>query len=190
MLPDLPKLKDDLIKWLQDNATEEIKAADGFLASIPKVLRHEGSLSSYNTVDGDVHAFEPREASAVMSLPYDELPGLSLERAQKLVSDAHKEIHGAMAKHLLAVIEDAVEKSGNATSGHGFTQELYLEALEKIAIDPTSGGLCLVTHPDSDYRRQYEEWLQDPTFVTKLRELAERKRREWLDQEGHRKLVD
>lgn len=195
MLPDYPNLKNDIKKLLRSRAEAEARDAHQFLSKIPKNLRHEGNRHTYSTVDGVIEELDAQQCESAMSIPFADFTSMTLEDAQRHLTQAYCELHGAMTKRLFEVVDEAVMSAGNAVSGNGgpLTQELFLEAMGRVHMDlDDMSGFCLVAHPSMKEKMEasFEEWSQDPEFQAKWKELQFRKRSEWLDSESRRKLVD
>ena len=195
MLPDFPSLKRDVLRQLEAEVEKEMHTRYGLLYQMKRVLMHEGDRMSLGRTDGTTKNIDILEITSKVELPSDEILKMDSSTAKRLVTEAYASIHDQQSRRLFEVMNEAVEESGNKVNAKGseLSQELFLEMLEKVECNPDDmSGFCLVVHPEmaGTLQRKQEEWLQDPAFVEKLTALEHRKRREWVDKESHRKLVD
>ena len=96
-------------------------------------------------------------------------------------------------------VDAAVEHTGNAVHAAGapFSQDLYLEMLQKVQIQFDDDGrpsIPSLFHPDPAFQARMEarlsEWMQDPTFRDRIEAAITKQRQDWNDRESNRKLVD
>ena len=94
-------------------------------------------------------------------------------------------------------IDEAISKGGTRVDAHGqpFSQEMYLEMIDKVEMDFDRNGRptqTIIAHPimAKSMIARMEEWEQDEAFQKKYKELLQRKREAFLDRESDRKLVD
>ncbi|MEN6370754.1 MAG: hypothetical protein ABFD64_01965 [Armatimonadota bacterium] len=195
MLPDYPTIKKDLWKLMQSRADEASKNSPSFLSTIGKVQRHEGHRYTYETVEGDVRELSPQKHQGIVEVPFADIATLQLDDVQRMINQAYADIWDSEEKHLYQVINEMTEEVGNVISGNDkpLTQDLFFSAFEKIhmSFDDLSSFSIVANHDTSKMlQMKLEEWNQDPEFTKKWRELMEKKRRDWLDRESRRKLVD
>lgn len=195
MLPDSPKLKNEILKKLEAEVKQEVSGEYGLLDMFQTTFSHEGDEYTYSRVDGSVHAMQGKWHGSKVSLSVEDIATYDYSKAKRLLICAYRDVHNQMTKSVFEVVDEAVHETGNVIDAKGgcFTQEMFLEMLSKIQTNPDDpGGLCIVAHPDMAEKlaKVAQDWSQDEEFKAKWQTLNEQKRREWLDQEGHRKLVD
>jgi len=106
---------------------------------------------------------------------------------------------GDMAKHSIGVLEKVTERTGNVVKGEkgeGITPKLILDAIEKMEIgfdekgNPIMPVLVMSPQDFEKIKAEQKAWESDGELEKRRREIIEKKRKEWIDRESNRKLVD
>lgn len=197
MLPDFPKLKDKcedaLTRLMRDLARK-----DGLIAMIPVGRDFEGDKMSSGQVDGNVRDSEYTTIQSETSISKEEVIekgfGAYIERAQNVAEDMKRQ----QTQMIFRQLKEATEATGNVVDNKGgpLTQDTYLQAIETVWIEFADDGKpqmpSLVTGPELYKKLEvlFPQWLADPAFNKRLEEILAKKKKEWDDREGNRKLVD
>ena len=197
MLPDYPSMKRRIQKKFAEAIKKEIQK-DPLLSQIRIRQVHEGDVLTSSSVDGYSESVEYKLISAKLEIPQEEIidkgPDAFFSRMDKIAVEMAKQ----QSQLLFEKIEKATERTRHIVDAKSKTlsPQLILEALEKIAIDFDDYGNpifpSLVLHPDQyeKIKDEIPKWESDPEVRRKHKELIEKKRKEWIDRENSRKLVD
>lgn len=199
MLPDLPKLKKELVEKILVPAFSEARWSDPLLGNIRATIQHEGKEMSYQTVEGNIENQPYEQFHGELTITPEEVIQQPLEhfidKFRQMGIDAASQI----ARFSFQTIDKVIDKTGNKIDAKGkkLSPDLILESLEMLPIDfdPDTGKAKLPNfyiHPNQSeaYKKVIEEAKQDPEFKKRFDEMVERKRKEWNDREAVRKLVD
>jgi hypothetical protein len=197
MLPDFPKLKARLMDRHIRDIRAKVDAQMPVVSRIRSVRFHEGNCFSLERDDGvvesqgfiDVRA--PIEISA--NLEFRETVQNLKERTEKLTLDFAAQLE----KLFFERFHEITESVGNAVDmkGQPFTAESYLDSIERIDLDFDMFGLPIypmhVIHPvmAETIQSQFARLGKESRLRDKANTLIERKRKDWRDREGRRRLV-
>lgn len=198
MLPDFIEVKKKLSKQVQKYLREKVKNNDPFLREIRRKIQHEGGRLHMKTYDGHVDEIEYKTLESEFTINADEIIKEGISAFKKHIDKLAKVVSGQQAKMVFQKLNEITSKTGNVVDakGESFTKEKLLEATEKIDIDFDENGqpvnLTIVMGPQlfNKVKDLLPLWEKDEEFTKKRNEILERKRREWLDRENNRKLVD
>jgi len=193
MLPDFPKIKRK-VNELLTRYLQKLVRADPLLSKIKVQPCFEG-----NRLSSDVRTGES---------PFEQISGQAPVKRKDVIQKGLKvyfesipvmadEVIKQMTEHLFGKVDQAVQETGNIVrlKGKPLTPERYLELLEKTQIDFDDQGKphipTLVASPEIgiQLKQNFAKWEKSPVHRQKFQELIERKREEWNDREGNRKLV-
>lgn len=197
MLPDFAEIKKLFIAKVNAEMRAFIRK-EPILSQIKHYRHYEGNQMNSQSMDGNVHDSRYRELSSKFDITKEEIisGGYSafMERALKTAED----IQGQQVRAIFKTISDVTEKTGNVVDGKGkpFSPEMFLESLDKIYIDFDENGSpkfpSFVFHPKlrDKVLSSMAKLDADPALKKRHAEIIEKKRKEWNDREGNRKLVD
>lgn len=197
MLPDYPKIKKDIQKRFSEAIKEEMQK-DPLLSSLRVRMINEGNTVVSSSVEGFSERIEYKEISAKFEIKNEEIiekgPDAYFSRVKQIAKDMGKQ----QSQMFIKKMDEVVQRTGNIVNAKSrpLSPQLILEALEKIAIDFDEHGNpifpTLVVSPQQ-YKKIKEEipkWESNPDLRRRHMEVMEKKRKEWLDRENSRKLVD
>lgn len=197
MLPDLPTLKSEVNRKLQAAFRQRVNTYMGVLNEAPRYFIKEGHRVVTIRPDGHIDETELKEASAEMSIRFDQVPNLSFHERLIKLDEIAREMASQVSEHLFSLISEAANRTGNVVDGGGMPIDpiRYLDALEKISLDFDETGkhnrLTLIAPPGME--QQVEDTLKalskDPAYRERYRVIIEKKRMAWRDREAARKLV-
>lgn len=197
MLPDLPELKRDLQRVIDQYLHRQVRARMGIFDEAPRHIIHEGEHMRIIRADGSVEESNLKESSAEMRIKMEEIPALTIaERLERLNAMA-EEMARQMSEHLFGTLDSVLTKAGQVVDGKGkpFDAESIFSALDSIQLEFDETGqhhnLSLVIPPAMSERVKaaFAQIDADPELKRRHEELIARKRGEWRDREATRKLV-
>jgi hypothetical protein len=197
MLPDYPKLKVRLMDRHIRDVRAKVDAKMPVVSRIRSVRFHEGDCFSFERDDGvveskgfvDIRA--PIQIAANLEFR-DTVQGLK-ERTEQLTLDFAAQIE----KFFFERFHEITESVGNAfdMKGQPFTAESYLDSIENLDLDFDMFGFPIypmhVIHPvmAETIQSQFARLRTESRLRDRADALIERKRKEWRDREGRRRLV-
>jgi hypothetical protein len=119
MLPDLPKLKDDIAQVFHLIFTNRVNAYLGVVGEVPRCIIKEGSNPVTQRPDDSRDETTLKAASVETILNSGDIPHLSVEQRIAKMDDAAREMANQISSHAFAAINDAVDKVGNAIDAKG-----------------------------------------------------------------------
>lgn len=197
MLPDFPSVKR---KWSNGfvRLVEE-KVPQGTILSLVKKVRHfEGDGLETRSSSGDIDQSKYQEFCQIFEVRNCDViekgPNAFLDKLDSVVEGFRKE----QIQMMLNQVSESVARTGNSVSAQGkeFSFEHLLAVYEKTDIDFDEEGkpdLPVMLLPESKKDEILEKickWENDRDCKRRLSELFDRKKKDWLDRESHRKLVD
>ena len=197
MLPDYPSIKRKLQKNFLEAVEKEIQK-DQLLANIKFHHVHEGDSLTYSSIDGYSESVAYKSTAAKFEITKEEIINKGPDAFFSKVDELAKEMVKQHSQSLLKKMGEVTERTGQVVESKSkpLSPQLILEGLEKVAIDfdelgnPIFPSLVLPPDKYEKYKNEIPKWYADPKFQKKLKELIEKKRREWIDRENRRKLVD
>lgn len=198
MLPDLPKLKADIVQVYHTIFKNRLNAYLGVIGEVPRYCIKEGSNPVTVRPDDTHDETELKAASAETMFKLEEIPHLSIEQRIARLDVAAREMAEQISSHAFEVINKAVDKAGNVVGAKGkpFGAEALFEVMEKIQMGFEDDGIkhkeiAMVMPPALIDRAKatMEQILQDPELLKRYEEIIDKKRTEWRAREAARKLV-
>jgi hypothetical protein len=198
MLPDYPELKRKLNEKFEGMVKAEIEK-EPLLSRIRKNIIHEGDALVVTSSDGYSSQTTFPTFESEFNISYEDLlrkgPEAYFEKKVAVAKDMASKLVG----NVYAKMNEVTERTGNVVSakkGEGITPQLILDLLEKMEInfDETGNPIMPEIHlSKEDYEKL--NWQKiDPKTIAEIerrrREIIDKKRKEWIDREGNRKLVD
>lgn len=192
MLPDFPRLKEELQEKFLKSIQNEIRK-DPILSQIKMSPIYEGNKLSVSTIDGYTQTSDYPKISSKFGAKHEEViekgPEVMFSKVHEIAQDIIKQ----QSRNLFKKMHEITEITGNALDAkQPLSPELVLEALKQISIDFDNTGnpiYPLLIVPPNQFEK-IKNWQIDPEFRRKHQEIIEQKRKEWIDRENRRKLVD
>jgi len=197
MLPDYPSIKREIKKKFLEAVEKEIQK-DPLLSKIKLHHVHEGDSLTSSSIDGYSESVEYKTMAVNFKITKEEIINKGPDAFFSKVDEIAKEIVKQQSQLLFNKVEKVTERTGHIVDAKSkpLSPQLILEALEKIAIDfdeygnPIFPYLVLSSDQYEKIKDEIPKWETDLEFRKKHKELIEKKRREWIDRENSRKLVD
>lgn len=196
MLPDYPKLKDELLEIYR----EFVRRGVQFHKHSPVTSEDrlfEGTTSAIIREDGEEDLLDMRTSHASCEINLNEIPRLSIPDILGKLDDVAKSIAEQQGEHFLESMHETCEKVGNIVDcgGSQLTPEHILDILRKIRLEfDTHGkpkfpcfmaGEKVITH----FEKILKQIICDPALAHQLEEVIAGKREEWRDRETSRELA-
>jgi hypothetical protein len=198
VLPDLVALKVDIQFRITSYLRNAIRARQGVFAQAPRYTLHEGTSTRTIRADSSVEDTELKEASAEMSIPFEEIPRMTPASMQKKLDEIAEKMAGQMVGHMFESLNTTLDKAGQTidAKGKGLTTELFFELLEKVEVQfdedgEVEDGHRFVVGPQllPQVQKLQEEAERNPEVKRRHEEILKKKWLEWRDREAARKLV-
>lgn len=198
MLPDYPELKRKLRADLNLRLQLLVIQNAPLAAEIRQYCQAEGDKFTYENAEGELETKNFQKISAKIEIP----AGLSSTEMHEQFGAKMVEAAEAIAQQsegiLFSTMEEVTRRVGNTFDARGkpFEPNMLWDMLEKAHMDfdektgqpefPT-----IVLHPDmlKAIAPRFAEWEADPKLQQRRREVLAKKKEEWRDREGLRKLV-
>lgn len=197
MLPDYPRLKRRLNSKFEEMIRKEMKK-DPFLAQIRKHEIHEGNSLTAKSLDGYSSTTRYQEIASEFKISTDEIIKHGPDAFFSRATETSKDMVRKLSQHTIGVLDRIIERTGNVvkTKGGAVTPHSILDAIEKMEISFDESGKpimpVIVMAPDEfeKIKGNLKEWEPDPELEKRRKEIIEKKRKQWIDRENCRKLVD
>jgi hypothetical protein len=197
MLPDLPELKRELQRVIDQYLQRQIRNKLGVFAEAPKHIIHEGDRMRIVRADGTVEESGLKQSSTEMTINLDEIPTLAVEDRIRRLDGMAEDMARQISEHLFGTLNATLERAGQVVGQKGgpFDVEAFFGALSSIQLEFDESGrhrnLQIVIPPAMAERVQavFNQIDADPTLRRRHEELIDRKFGEWRDREAARKLV-
>jgi hypothetical protein len=197
MLPDYPLLKKKLNKRFRDAIKQDIKK-DPFLSRIGEHKIHEGSTMTTTSIDGFSRTTDYPEIAAKYEISFQETIDTGPEAVFLRSKNVSKEMIDKLTAQFVALMEEVTKKTGNIVDAKKVdsSSNPILDVLEKIEVNFDKFGNpimpTIVVHPGERTKimKRLEELEKNPDMEKRLREVIEKKKKQLLDRENSRKLVD
>lgn len=195
MLPDFPATKDLLNQKLMTRFNEVVKRST---VEAPFYRQHEGDHGTLQREDGSKVELRFETARAGFEVSRDQLPSMSLEQIERVYMDAAAEMASQQMGAYFRAVDEAVAEAGTAVDAKSeeFSFDLFLDILGKMQMEFDERGELIpptvMLHPNmwKAIKDKVAGWEHNPEYGARHRQLIERKREEWREREGRRKLVD
>jgi hypothetical protein len=196
-LPDFPNLKHRLMERHVREVRAKVDAQMPVVSKIRSVRFHEGNSFSVERDDGIVEsqAFIDVRTPIEISrhLEFNETVQSLKEKTEKLTLDVAAQIE----KVFFERFHEITSEVGNAIDMKGapFTLEAYLDSMERVDIDFDMFGFpefpTQVMHPSmvATYEAEMARCKDSAALRERAESIIERKRKDYRDREGRRRLV-
>lgn len=199
MLPDFPAAKKRLDRAFRGLVQQEVLRRSPILREVSRISQHEGNKWAVGQPPGGGDGEDYRRLEAEFTMSRDEMRSGGMEAVRRKYEQVAEVFAEHQTKNMFEKIGAAAEGVGNVVRAHGepLSQEHFLELFERIETeyDPETRepkNTMFVMHPDmaKNVIPKVKEWEEDPEFQRKLKEIHERKWREWRARESRRRLAD
>lgn len=196
MLPDYPEIKRKLLINFQKNMIKETHK-DILMKVAQKRPIYEGNYLEINSVSGRSEEKEFKRISTEFRIKPEDLIERGLDAYYSKFSEITEEMRKKQSKLLIEAFEETTHQTGNIVDCKSKPiAEWYLEVLDKVSIifdefgSPTMPDIFVNPNDYERIKSDYSKMQFDPSIKEKIRKIVERKRREWIDKESNRELVD
>jgi hypothetical protein len=197
MLPDYPRLKGRLKEKFEAMVSEKIQE-EPLLSQIRRTIVHEGNIFAVTSYEGYSTKSEYEQFASGFNIDVDTIIEKGPNAFYEKVPSLSREIADKMAHQTISTMEKVTEATGNVVTGkEGITPNLILDTLEKIEIgfdesrNPIMPTIVMSPQDFEIFKSKEKEWeAQAPAIEARRKEIIEKKRKEWVDRESRRKLVD
>lgn len=199
MLPDFREVKEKLQRSVMLRLRAQVKKRDPVLAMIRTVRQHEGRRHVYATDEGRQRSTDYQPVIAEITINQHETVEWGMDEIVRRVDGMAEQMIGQIVPTIFATLRESTHETGHVVDAGGkpFSFEMFLEAIEKVQIDfdEQSGQARLptmVVDPKlgERIRTLLPDWEGNEEYKRRMTEVLERKKAEWNDREGDRKLVD
>lgn len=197
MLPDFPRLKRDISRLQRLIMKARLDTKAPILQMVRRIVQEEGNKLEHQLEDGARRASPYSEVSAPFTLNVAEIGTISLSDFQSKIEETVEELARQTMTDFFHRLNAATEQAGTAVHAGGkpWSPESMLQGLETIDMSFDESGrpqLTLLMHPDMLKRiyENYPNFEEDPAYKARYEEIIRKKKREWLDRESDRRLVD
>lgn len=197
MLPDFPgikrKVEEDINSYMKELIRQE-----PFLSEFRVEHHFEGDKSLIKTEDGQTDLSNYKKLSSEVQIKIEDV----ITKGPQALVEPFRTMAGEIKKQKAKVVFDKLNETTTRTGrridtkGRPFNFESFMESMEKILIDFDEQGNpylpTVVIPPEmvATIKEKLSEWKANPEYEKRFQELIEKKRKEWIDRESNRKLVD
>jgi len=197
MLPDFPGIKGKIRKRLSEEIDKEIRK-DPLLSRIRIQHVNEGNVLTSTSVNGFRETVEYKPIPADFEITKEEIIDKGPIALFSRIPEISKKVAEGRSRLLFEKMEEVTERTGKIVDAKSrpLSPQIILDALEIVEIDfdeygnPIFPDLVIDENQYQKIKDRIPEWESDLELLRKHRELIEKKRREWIDRESNRKLVD
>ena len=196
MLPDYPEIKRKLLINFQRRMIKEPQQ-DPLMKLVQKRHIYEGNTLETNGINGTPEIKELQMISTEYRIKHEDLIEKGSDAYNSKFSEITEEMRKKEGKLLVEALEETTNQTGNLVDCKSRPiGEWYLEILDKVSIsfddfgNPNMPDLFVDSKDYERIKSDYSKLDSDPHIKGKIKEIVERKRREWIDKENNRKLVD
>jgi hypothetical protein len=197
LLPDYIVLKKEINGVLTLFMRKRFKFYCTGIQDIPKEQLFEGTGMKIQRASGDVDESTFFKDSIEFSIPYEEVPSLSLNSLLQKVDRAAKEMADKVQKRFYLKINEDLDRLGRTVNHKGkpFTAETILEALDSIQIEFRPDGkhndlqIHIAPQLEEAVKKAFYDLETDPGLKKRHTELMIQKREDWRVREASRRLV-
>lgn len=197
MLPDFPTIKMKFRQALERHVDRRIRQ-EPLISQIRRERQFEGSRMSIGGGDEPRQTSGYKELVGLLEVPTAEIISKGPSAFYERVEDLASQLQEQQVRMMRADIERVVKETGNVVDAKGrpLTFEVFEESLDKVWMDFDEQGEpqlpTIFTTPELGLklRTKMAEWFSNPQYKERYERLIERKKEEWNDREGNRKLVD
>jgi hypothetical protein len=197
MLPDYPLLKKKLDERFCKMIKEDIRR-NPFLSGIREQEIHEGNSLTITSMDGFSSTTDYPKIMAKYEISFEETIAVGPEALFSRSKMVSQELIQKITAQVFALMEKVTERTGNIVDMQEQSVESnpILDSLEKIEIDfdklgnPKMPTLVMSPNEYNKIKEKMKEWTNNPNMEKRRQEIIEKKKKQWLDRENSRKLVD
>jgi hypothetical protein len=197
MLPDYPRVKRQIQEKFEEIIRKEIEK-DPFLSQIGRHEIHEGNSLTVTSTDGYSRTTQYQDIATDFKIEVDEIIKRGIAAFFSRIPDITKEMIRKQSQLVINVTEEVTERTGNVVSANSepISPQLILAVLEKMAINfdefgnPIMPTLIVAPEEFEKTKAALAKLESDPDLRKRQMELFAKKRKEWIDRENNRKLVD
>jgi hypothetical protein len=197
MLPDYPVLKRRLKEKFEAMVSEKIQE-NPLLSKMQRTVVHEGNTFTVTSYEGYSTKSEYEEFASGFNIDVNTIIEKGLYAFYEKVPSISKDMADKMEHQTINTMKKVTEATGNVVaSKDGITPNSILDAIEKMEIgfdesgNPIMPTILMSPHDFEVIKSKEKEWeAQAPAIEARRKEIIEKKRKEWVDRESHRKLVD
>lgn len=197
MLPDFPKIKDEIRALFMTALYLSDPQFAPLSGGVPRRRYHEGMGGTLVRADGSTDTTDPQQFSAQTTWKFEEFGQLTLKESFERIKETMSDLARQREVFFIEKIKEAVESVGNDIDARGrpMDPELVMEAMERLQVDFDGHGnpiwptFVLAPEMAKKFESVLKQLEKEP-YLGKMNALVEMKRREWHDRESRRKLVD
>ena len=196
MLPDYPKVKNDLQQFFDTWLRERVRRRLGALSEIPRHRVFEGTGTSMLRPSGQEDVTPMQRYATEFEISFEEVPRMTLPDILSRLDKAAQDVADQIGRSLYQAVSDAADQIGNVVkASQGFTLAVIFEMLEKIDIPFDQDGNPelpeIHIHPESaeTLKEALISLQNDPELRSRYNEILLGKKEQWRVREAHRKLV-
>lgn len=195
MLPDFPKLKNELGMVLNEHMRIRMFDNNPFLSQPKNVRLFEGGTNSMSrpNEEKDVNDIQSIEAAFEISKAVHEV---TLNDILAEMEKASKDLGGQQTRHALDLMSKACDKTGNVVNAKGgkLTAEVMLDMLETIEIafkdgQPQMPSILGNSKAAENFAIEDRRLASDPALRKRYDDIMNKKLENWNAKEASRKLV-
>ncbi len=198
MIPDFPREKEKIMQFWNKYLIAKNQELLGFFGTLPAHMNHEGHQWALNRADGTGDNQPYHQIEGLMTVEISEVPYLTPDKIREKLDKIADDMARQISQGMIAEVSRVTKEVGNEVNAEGqpLSQGLFLQMLEKMDLDFDENGNwnppTIVMHPDlwEAKKEEIKSWETDDEFLSKQKEIIEKKKEEWRDRENHRKLVD
>jgi hypothetical protein len=167
------------------------------METVPRRMMHEGDIVSVKSGKVLPVESEVKEVSAGFMLKNEEVISKGMDAYYAKLDGLAQSIKNQEEKVMLKAMEHAAEQAQNVMDAKGnFSFSTILDALEKMTVSFDSNGNRsghnIIVSPSTYAKMQAKlpELEKNQEYKQRYKEIMDKKRKEWLDRENSRRLVD
>lgn len=195
MLPNFPKVRSTIGKFLRDYLEIRTSAHSGILQQMKKkVALHECNKYDQHRFDGSTEKQPLSGLSSKITISKTDLDEKGFAAVLEAYDRAAKDVADKQTSFIFGRFDEIVESTGQSfdAGGKQLTMDLLLDILDKTEIDFDEQGQPNL--PTLFSGRAFHETAQKWTITDeqekRFEEIIERKWFAWRDRESDRRLVD
>ena len=194
MLPDLPALKEEIQRLLDDYLRQRTQQRMGVFGQAGRHIIHEGDRMHIVRADGTEDISSLKSSSAELEIKLEEIPDMTVEARLRRLDGMADEMARQMSGNLFQTLDTTLDKAGQTIDrkGRPLDAETILETLAKLQMDFDEEPKLSLVIPPALKEKANEAFRQiesDPVLRRRHDDIIESKRRDWRAREAARKLV-
>ncbi|MCC5935604.1 MAG: hypothetical protein JJU35_15255 [Balneolales bacterium] len=199
MLPDYPLLKDKIQAQFIIQMKEHVKRVFPLQGMTKRQIIHEGTNPEYQSEYKGHYEDELtnlKTFSAEASFNKDELRSMSMKDIFERYLETAEKMGKDIELNSLQELSDKLTEKGQTTSvSKSFTPDDILKAIDSVALSFDENGNAqlptIMAAPETaDKFSEAIVKLDEEPYLSKFREIIDKKRKGWNDRESSRKLVE